>query len=38
MRYIIMALLTVLTYEIITAPLHIMQNVNAEEHRKRDNK
>lgn len=33
-----MALLTVLTYEIITAPLHIMQNVNAEEHRKRDNK
>lgn len=33
-----MALLAVLTYEIISAPLHIMQNVNAEEHRKRNNK
>lgn len=37
MRYILMALLTVLTYEIISAPLHILQNVNAEDHRKRDN-
>lgn len=36
MRYFIMALLAVLTYEIITAPLHIMQNVNAEGHRKKE--
>lgn len=33
-----MALLAVLTYEVISAPLHIMQNVNAKEHRKKDNK
>lgn len=38
MRYIIMALLAVLTYEMISAPLHIMQNVNADEHRKKENK
>ena len=31
-----MALLSVLTYEIISAPLHIMQNVNNKEHRKRN--
>lgn len=36
-----MALLAVLTYKIISAPLHIMQNVNAvnaEEHRKKNDK
>lgn len=33
-----MALLAVLTYEIISAPLHIMQNVNDKEYRKRNNK
>ena len=38
MQYLLAALLAVLTYEIISAPLHIMQNVNAEEHRKRNNK
>lgn len=33
-----MALLAVLTYEIISAPLHIMQNINAKEHGKKDDK
>lgn len=33
-----MALLAILTYEIISAPLHIMQNVNAKEYRKKDDK
>lgn len=38
MQYSITALLTVLTYEICSAPLHIMRKVNAEEHRKKENK
>lgn len=38
MSYLLTALFAVLTYEICSAPLHIMRKVNAEGHRKKEGK
>lgn len=38
MQYLLTTLLAVLAYEICSAPLHIMRNVNAEEYRKKEGK